>query len=240
MVAHSGGLPGFGSVMRWLPEYGVGIIAFGNLTYTGWDRVVPNTFDTLNKTGALRPRSTTASKALLDARDAVSKLIVRWNDQLADRIAAENLFLDQAKDRRRKALDDLHAQVGACTAGSGFDQVENALRGTWTMSCERGKLRVAITSLRPCRRQCSSCPSHPRRRRGPTHAPLRNRLAGRDRRGAIDAAAVRRHRAPRDRSRRYWSCALPGVDVLRLRGGPAERAEIAQRVRCRLSVSLIG
>jgi hypothetical protein len=145
MVAHSGGLPGFGSVMRWLPEYGVGIIAFGNLTYTGWGRVVPNAFDALNKTGALRPRSATASKALLDTRDAVSKLVVRWNDQLADRIAAENLFLDQAKDRRRKALDDLHAQVGACTAGSGFDQVENALRGTWTMPCERGKLRVAIT-----------------------------------------------------------------------------------------------
>ena len=29
IVAHSGGLPGFGSQMRWLPEYGVGIIAHG-------------------------------------------------------------------------------------------------------------------------------------------------------------------------------------------------------------------
>ena len=36
IVAHTGGLPGFGSLMRWLPEYGVGIIAFGNRTYTGW------------------------------------------------------------------------------------------------------------------------------------------------------------------------------------------------------------
>ena len=38
VVAHSGGLPGFGSQMRWLPDYGVGIVAFGNLTYTGWGR----------------------------------------------------------------------------------------------------------------------------------------------------------------------------------------------------------
>jgi CubicO group peptidase (beta-lactamase class C family) len=37
-VGHSGGLPGFGSQMSWLPEYGVGIVAFGNLTYTGWNR----------------------------------------------------------------------------------------------------------------------------------------------------------------------------------------------------------
>ena len=32
IVAHSGGLPGFGSHMRWLPDYGVGVIAVGNLT----------------------------------------------------------------------------------------------------------------------------------------------------------------------------------------------------------------
>ena len=36
IVAHSGGLPGYGSLMRWLPDYGVGIITFGNVTYTGW------------------------------------------------------------------------------------------------------------------------------------------------------------------------------------------------------------
>ena len=45
MVAHGGGLPGYGSLMRWLPDYGVGIIAFGNVTYTGWGRVVGEAFD---------------------------------------------------------------------------------------------------------------------------------------------------------------------------------------------------
>ena len=75
----------------------------------------------------------------------MSKLIVRWDDQLADRIAAENLFLDMSKDRRRAAVEQLHATYGACTAPTSFDDVENALRGTWTMACERGRLRVAIT-----------------------------------------------------------------------------------------------
>src|SRR5207302_61246 len=50
IVSHTGGLPGFGSIMQWLPDYGVGIIAFGNLTYTGWGRTVANAFDALNKT----------------------------------------------------------------------------------------------------------------------------------------------------------------------------------------------
>jgi CubicO group peptidase (beta-lactamase class C family)/creatinine amidohydrolase/Fe(II)-dependent formamide hydrolase-like protein len=145
VVAHSGGLPGYGSVMRWFPDYGIGIIAFGNLTYTGWGRVVNEAVDRLMKTGGMQPRTVPPSTALVEARDAVSKLVASWDDALADKIAAENLFLDRSKDRRRKDLEDLRATVGACTAPAAFDYVENALRGQWTMSCERGKLEVAIT-----------------------------------------------------------------------------------------------
>jgi hypothetical protein len=35
--------------------------------------------------------------------------------------------------------------VGPCRPGAGFDRVENALRGEWTLPCERGALRVSIT-----------------------------------------------------------------------------------------------
>jgi CubicO group peptidase (beta-lactamase class C family) len=145
VVSHSGGLPGFGTLMRWLPEYGVGIIAFGNRTYSGWTRTVDNAFAALARTGALQPRVVQPSPALVSARDAVARLIVRWDDAAADRLAAENLYLDESKDRRRAAIAQLLSEVGACAAGSGFDRVENALRGDWTMPCERGRLRVAIT-----------------------------------------------------------------------------------------------
>jgi CubicO group peptidase (beta-lactamase class C family) len=145
VVAHGGGLPGFGTQMRWLPEYGIGLIAFGNLTYTSWPRTFDAALDALTRTGGLQPRAIEPSPALVAARDAVAGLVVKWDDAVADRVAAQNLFLDQSKDRRRAAIDDLHAKVGACTRGSGFDRVENALRGDWTMSCERGRVRVAIT-----------------------------------------------------------------------------------------------
>ena len=145
MVAHSGGLPGYGSLMQWLPDHGVGIVAFGNLTYTSWGRVVGEAVYRLVRTGGLQPREIRPSRALVEARDAVSKLVVRWDDALAEKIAAENLFLDRSKDRRRKELADLLLKVGACSAPDKFDDVENALRGQWTMSCERGKLQVAIT-----------------------------------------------------------------------------------------------
>ena len=145
VVAHSGGLPGYGSQMRWLPEYGVGIIAFGNLRYTGWQAPIDAAVAALANTGGLQPRLIEPSPALVAARGAAAQLVVRWDDAVADQIAAENLFLDTDKAHRRAELDRLHDRVGACTAGAGFDTVENALRGDWTMTCERGTVKVAIT-----------------------------------------------------------------------------------------------
>jgi CubicO group peptidase (beta-lactamase class C family) len=145
IVAHSGGLPGYGSLMQWLPDYGVGIIAFGNVTYTGWGGVVSDAFDLLQRTGGLQPRMPQPSPALSEMRQDVSRLVIEWDDQLADRVAAMNLYRDRAKERRRREIEALRAKVGACQPSTGFDVVENWLRGQWTMKCERGDLRVSIT-----------------------------------------------------------------------------------------------
>jgi hypothetical protein len=146
VVAHSGGLPGFGSQMRWLPEYGVGVIAFGNLTYTGWGRTVTAVVDLLSRTGALQPREVQPSPALLGAQKDVTRLVSSWDDRLADAIAAENLFLDQSRERRRAQMEDLRGKVGSCPATpERFEIVENALRGQWAINCERGRLLASVT-----------------------------------------------------------------------------------------------
>jgi len=145
VVAHSGGLPGFGTIMRWLPEYGVGVIAFGNRTYAGMGAPANEALALLAKTGALQPRVPQPSPALVARRAAVERLVVRWSDALADSVAAVNLFLDRSRDRRRAEIARLTDSVGVCRAGGGWDVVDNALRGRWTMPCERGALRVAIT-----------------------------------------------------------------------------------------------
>lgn len=145
IVSHTGGLPGFGSIMTWLPDYGVGLVAFGNLTYTGWTGAATSALEAFVKDAGLKPRQPAPSPALTETRDTVSRLVVKWDEKLAASIAAENLFLDRTSDRRRAEIERLRATVGACTAGSGFDTVENALRGSWTMNCEKGKLEVSIT-----------------------------------------------------------------------------------------------
>lgn len=144
VVAHSGGLPGFGSQMRWLPEYGVGIIALGNLTYTGWGGVISQALDLLAATGGMQPRLPQPSPALVASREMVSRLVVEWNDGLADSIAAMNLYLDEAKDRRRAQLDLLRQETGSCR-NDGVFLVENALRGRWRMACDTGAVEVSMT-----------------------------------------------------------------------------------------------
>lgn len=144
IVGHAGGLPGYGSLMLWLPEYGVGLVAAGNLTYTSWGPRFDAAFEALRRTGGLQPRLPQPSPALVAARDAVSQLVVDWDDELADQMAADNLFVDRSRDRRRAEFEALRQRHGACRADGPFD-VENALRGQWTMRCDRGAVRVSIT-----------------------------------------------------------------------------------------------
>jgi hypothetical protein len=93
----------------------------------------------------LKPRMPRPSPALNAMRDSVSRLVDRWDDKLADDIAAENLFLDISKDRRRADVERVRGSLGACTPPTAFDVVENALRGRWTMKCERGNVQIGIT-----------------------------------------------------------------------------------------------
>jgi CubicO group peptidase (beta-lactamase class C family) len=144
-VSHTGGLPGFGSLMRWLPEHGVGIVAMGNLTYTGWTPIAEQALAVLARTGGLTPREPRPAPALLERRQEVSRLVARWDDALAGRVAAMNLYLDESKDRRRAAIARLVTAAGGECRDEGPFVVENALRGRWRMRCASGDLRVSIT-----------------------------------------------------------------------------------------------
>lgn len=145
VVAHSGGLPGFGSQMRWLPEYGVGLIGFGNRTYTGWGGVFDQALALLQRSGGLAPREVQPSPALVTSRTGVNSLVSRWDDGVIDRIAAMNLFLDRSRERRREEFAKLRETLGTCRERPGWLYSENALRGDWLLDCERGVLQVSVT-----------------------------------------------------------------------------------------------
>ena len=143
-VSHTGGLPGYGSVIQFLPEYGVGVIAMSNLTYAPMWRVAREALRRLHETGALVPRVFVPSEALVRAKEVTNRLVAKWSDAEVDAIFADSLFLDKPRERWVTDLDALRAAHGACRE-EGTIEAENALRGTFRLGCEKGWIGVSLT-----------------------------------------------------------------------------------------------
>ncbi|MBY0506374.1 MAG: beta-lactamase family protein [Bryobacteraceae bacterium] len=144
LIGHGGGLPGFGSYMMWLPEYGVGMVAMTNLTYQGPARVLSDAFDLLRKSGGLEPRQLPAAPELTGMRDSISKLLSKWDADLLRNIAADNFLLDGDLASRQAQVNSARDRVGKCGA-PGPVQPENLLRGNFRMQCEQGDVNVTFT-----------------------------------------------------------------------------------------------
>lgn len=144
IAAHGGGLPGFGSYMAWLPEYGVGMFAMGTLTYSGPSEPISRAWDELLKTGGLRPRELPPTALQTEMRDRITNLWKHWDDAEAKRIAAMNLLLDKPAEQRLAEITKLKKEVGECSESSTV-QPENWLRGQFDLTCQKGTVGVFFT-----------------------------------------------------------------------------------------------
>lgn len=143
IIGHGGGLPGFGSYMMWLPEYGVGIFALTNFTYSGPTPAIREAFEILAKTGGLEPRALPVSPILQSTRDSLVGLWENWSDKTLDGIAADNLYLDKPRAAFQSELDDLNGKFKNCKAGA--PQPKNWLRGSFEFACDDGRVGVTFT-----------------------------------------------------------------------------------------------
>lgn len=144
IVGHGGGLPGFGSYMGWLPEYGVGMFAMATLTYSGPAEPISQAWDEMLKTGGLHKRELPPTPLQTMMRDHILNLWKRWDDGEATSIASVNLFLDAPMEQRRAEIAELKEEVGECSA-SGPVSPENWLRAQFNMKCAKGTVGVFFT-----------------------------------------------------------------------------------------------
>jgi CubicO group peptidase (beta-lactamase class C family) len=147
VVGHSGGLPGFGSHVEWLPDHGVAVMGFANRTYAPVLRAVRSAFDALAGSGALQPRVAPASPAVVAVRDVVVGLYEDWRDEALVAVSTDSLFEDLSIDRRRRAMEVLRGHHGRCTQ-VGDLRSDGALKGHWRLICETGAIDVRV-SLSP-------------------------------------------------------------------------------------------
>jgi CubicO group peptidase (beta-lactamase class C family) len=144
IVGHGGGLPGFGSYMAWLPDYGVGMFAMANLTYVGPAEPINRAWDILLKTGGLQKRELPPSPMLAAARGHIVNLWKSWSDAEAKSIAAMNFFLDAPSAQRQAEIAQLKSEVGDCST-FGPLRAENWLRGQFNIGCAKGTVGVFLT-----------------------------------------------------------------------------------------------
>jgi CubicO group peptidase (beta-lactamase class C family) len=144
VVGHGGGLPGFGSYMAWLPDYGVGMFAMANLTYVGPSQPINKAWDALLKTGGLQKRQLPASPLLTQTRDRIFELWKSWNVEDLKKIAAMNLLLDIPASQREAQIRQLKSEVGECSSASPVIP-ENWMRGQFNLTCDKGTVGVFFT-----------------------------------------------------------------------------------------------
>lgn len=142
-IAHSGGLPGFGSEWRMYPEYGFGIVSFSNHTYGAPG--APNSLaaDTLIALAGLKPRMLPVSAILEKRKEAIVKLIPDWQEVDLE-LFAENFFDDESLEKRKLNLQQMVSDAGDFLEITPLIP-ENQLRGSFRMHWKKKTIEVYFT-----------------------------------------------------------------------------------------------
>ncbi|SDQ68461.1 CubicO group peptidase, beta-lactamase class C family [Curtobacterium sp. UNCCL20] len=171
LVSHSGGYPGFSAHMRWSVRDGIGVVAFENATQAKVSAAADRALDLVlgSHPGAAATTATTVSNATVPvpttpttptttapgtrrttdatraARAAVTRLLADWSDDLADAICTPNVAMDVPYERRRQAIAEAVATVGAdVTAAPVEEQSSAPSHVRWWLPGTAGRLRVEI------------------------------------------------------------------------------------------------
>ena len=143
-VGHTGGLPGFGSNWMILPEYGIGVMCFANLTYASTSAVNLQVLDTLVALARLKPRQLPPSAILKQQQQALVRLLPDWKGAEQSGLFAENFFLDYPIDSLKKEAQEVFAKAGRILKIRELIP-ENNLRGSFIMEGEKSNLLISFT-----------------------------------------------------------------------------------------------
>ncbi|MGZ5222282.1 MAG: serine hydrolase domain-containing protein, partial [Chitinophagaceae bacterium] len=143
-IAHSGGLPGFGSQWRIMPEYGIGVVAFANRTYAGVGGANLQVLDTIIKIAGLQPAQLPASAILEKRKNELVKLLPDWNNAEQSGIFAENFFPDYPIDSLKKQAKEIFAKAGKIISVKEM-RPGNQLRGSFIMEGQNLDIAVYFT-----------------------------------------------------------------------------------------------
>lgn len=137
VVTHTGGYPGYGSVVLLMPDKGVGIFAFTNKTYGGPSLPAFRAALAMQQAGALHEAALPVSEGLASAYES-ARAVWRAGDIKAAPLG-NNVLMDRDAASWRKLLAGLKAEVGACAMDEAVKPV-SAAEGKFSWTCEHGRI----------------------------------------------------------------------------------------------------
>ena len=146
-VYHSGGLPGYGSNMRWLPERGIGVIALGNATYVPMSVMARRMMEIVDDHALVPGVVRLPSAELLDAAGRLAVLLSGWAAGAANDLFADNVALDESLQSRAGKAASWTAAHGSLSL-DGVAAV-TPMRGRATLRHADGTARLFDLELSP-------------------------------------------------------------------------------------------
>ena len=105
IITHSGGVPGYGSTMRWLAERKFGVIALANVTYAPMTDLGESILEILADHDALPAQRDEQSDLVDHMGRRLVDLLQQWDDGAADQLFTDNVGPDRSYARRRADAD---------------------------------------------------------------------------------------------------------------------------------------
>lgn len=120
VVGHSGGLPGYGSHMRWAVERGLAMVALSNVTYAPMADLTQDVFELILEHGAFPTPLPLDAPLVHEYAHRLVALLADWDDAVADDLFADNVAPDEPYERLRA---EAQAWLAACGGSFVIDQV---------------------------------------------------------------------------------------------------------------------
>ena len=143
-IGHGGGLPGFGSHWRIMPEYGIGLVIFSNRTYGPASRLTLPLLDTILAISHLDHYRFSSSSILEQRKNELVKLFPSWENASSSPIFADNFFADYPIESLKAESIGIFSKAGKIITVKEV-QATNQLRGYFNIICENALLKVTFT-----------------------------------------------------------------------------------------------
>jgi CubicO group peptidase (beta-lactamase class C family) len=143
-IGHSGGLPGFGSNWTMMPDYGLAVMSFDNITYGGTSTLNTAVLDGIIATAGLEPRRLPIPDVLETRKSQLVALLPDWEGAVESGIFAENFFMDTRLSDIVRHSRELFEQAGEIQAVGELVAV-NQLRGSFVLQGRQTDILVFFT-----------------------------------------------------------------------------------------------